>query len=331
MVITHHDAIPASRYSQVANYYNQFLINSSAEKIVNQNAYANNLLDGYSSGLSNWYQTGRLDYNLNQKNQLSLIIAFGRQASTGFASVQHTTPLPVGSNQLLPPFNTNQTYAPQTTVDMVKDVFTISPSLVNQFAIGYARYKSASTTQNDAAKFSAASSGLVGMPSGQAAVGFPSIAFSSPDQVNSEGGYAWNTKASNSYNITDNLLWVKGKHNITLGGQGVRLEYNYIKVATNSGPMGFTFSPTETATFTGASGSGGISSSTGSAYASYMLGGVHSSTVTANYPETGSRYNDYSFWAQDDYKLTSRLTVNLGLRWDIFPLHMWRCTISTPI
>ena len=311
--------IPASHFSQAANYYNQFMIASSAEKIVTQNLYSSNLLYGYSSGLNNWYQTGRLDYNLSQKNQLSLIIAFGRQASTGFASVQHTSPLPVTSNQLLPPFNTNQTYAPQTTVDMVKDVYTISPNLVNQFAVGYARYKSASTTPNQAAIYSAASSGLVGMPSGQASNGFPGITFSSPDQVNSEGGYAWNTKVSNSYNVTDNLLWVKGRHNLTLGGQYVRLEYNYIKVATNSGPMGFTFSPTETGLFTGTNGASGISSSSGAAFASYMLGAVHASTVTANYPETGSRYNDSSYWVQDDYKVSPRLTVNLGVRWDIFP------------
>jgi Carboxypeptidase regulatory-like domain len=313
------NVIPGSRISQVANYYDQFLIASSAEKIVNQNLYANNLLDGYSSGLSNWYQTGRLDYNVSQKNQLSLIIAFGRQASTGFASVQHTSPLPVTSNQLPPPFNTNQTYAPQTTVDMVKDVYTITPSLVNQFAVGYARYKSASTTDNDAAMFNAASSGLVGMPPGQAMNGFPAITFSSPDQVNTEGGYAWNTKASNSYNITDNLLWIKGKHSFTIGGQGVRLEYNYIKVATASGPMGFTFSPTETGSFTGNNGSSGILASSGAAYASYMLGAVHASSVTANYPETGSRFNDFSYWVQDDFKVNSQLTVNLGLRWDIFP------------
>ena len=316
------DHIPASRFSQTANYYNQFMISSGVEKIVNQNSYSNNLLDGYSSGLNNWYQTGRLDYNLSQKNQLSLIIAFGRQASTGFASVQHTAPLPVTSNQMLPPFQTNQTYAPQTTVDMVKDVYSINSRLVNQFAVGYARYKSASTTPNQQPQFSAAASGLLNMPSGQASNGFPGITFSTPDQINTEGGYAWNTKVSNSYNITDNLLWVKGKHNLTLGGQGVRLEYNYIKVATNSGPMGFTFSPTETGAFTGNFGAGGVTAATGGAFASYMLGGVHSATVTAFYPETGSRYNDYSFWAQDDYKVNSRLTLNLGLRWDIFPSYV---------
>ena len=66
-------------------------------------------------------------------------------------------------------------------------------------------------------------------------------------------------------------MWLKGKHSFTFGGQGVRLEYNYIKVATNSGPMGFTFSPTQTGSF---SSGNTISSSSGSAFASYMLGAV---------------------------------------------------------
>lgn len=308
--------IPASRISQTANYYNQLMIASGVEKLVNQSSYASNLATGYPSGLSNWYQTGRVDYTVSTKNLLSVIVAFGRQASTGFASVQHSNPLPVTSNQMIPPFQTNQTYAPQTTVDMIKDVHTFSSSLVNQFAVGYARYKSASTTPNRQPKYSAASSGLIGMPTGQSSDGFPAITFSSPDQINTEGGYAWNTKASNSYNITDNLMWLKGKHNFTLGGQGVRLEYNYIKVATNSGPMGFTFSPTQTATF---SSGNTISSSSGSAFASYMLGAVSASSATADYPETGSRYNDWSVWGQDDFRITPKLTVNIGLRWDIFP------------
>jgi hypothetical protein len=48
----------------------------------------------------------------------------------------------------LPPFNTSQIYNPVTTVDVVKDMWTINAHLVNQFAIGYGRYQSDSVTQN---------------------------------------------------------------------------------------------------------------------------------------------------------------------------------------
>ena len=44
--------------------------------------------------------------------------------------------------------------------------------------------------------------------------------------------------------------WVRGKHNLTIGGQINWLEYNYLQVATNSGPMNYTFNTTATAGFT---------------------------------------------------------------------------------
>ncbi len=50
-----------------------------------------------------------------------------------------------------------------------------------------------------------------------------------------------------------------------------------------------------------------------------MLGATNSSSVSVGLPGLGSRWLDPSFWAQDDYKITPKLTVNLGVRWDIWP------------
>ncbi len=65
---------------------------------------------------------------------------------------------------------------------------------------------------------------------------------------------------------------------------------------------GFTFGPNETANFTS---TGAINTSTGLAYASYMLGAVDGSTVTQNAViETGGRYKTYAPYVQDNIQVT---------------------------
>ena len=102
------DIIPASRISAPANHYNQFML--PYEALASQTTYTNNLVYGTPIGLANWYSTGRIDYTANQRNQIGLIVAFGRQASTGPNSV----------SGLAPPFNINQAYHPVTNIDILE-------------------------------------------------------------------------------------------------------------------------------------------------------------------------------------------------------------------
>ena len=299
------DIIPASRISKPAAYYNKYWL--PYEVLASQNIYTNNLVYGTPIGLANWYATGRIDYTVSQRNQVGVIVAFGRQSATGLNS---------GSG-LNPPFNTTQSYHPVTTVDIVKDTFTITPHLINQFALGYGRYQSDSVTPNRQPQFSATGAGILNMPDGQASDGFPGITYTGTfTNPGGQGGYSWNNKINNTYTITDTVQWVKGKHNLTLGGQWVDVQFNYYRNVTNSSPFPVTFNQAQTEAFTTQTS---LNTQTGSSVASYLLGAATGGTIQIGYPGLGTRWVDPSFWGQDDYKVTSKLTMNLGLRWDIYP------------
>ena len=300
--------IPASRISQATNAYNKFIF--PYEQLINQNSYSSNLNFGTPTGLSNWYSTARLDYTQNSRNQIGVIVAFGRQASTG----------PNSGSGLHPPFNNGQSYHPVTTIDIVKDTFVFSPHLVNQFAFGFGRYDSLSVTPNRAPEFAATGVGILGMPGGQASDSYPGIKFSGAYDIPGAtwGGYSWNEKINNTYTITDSIQWQLGRHSINIGGQMVEIQYNYYSNQSGSAPASFTFAQAQTGGFA-ANGLGGPTSTTGSAFASYLLGAVNASSITVGIPGLATRWPDPSFWAQDDIKVSKNLTMNLGLRWDIFP------------
>ncbi|MGA2890921.1 MAG: carboxypeptidase-like regulatory domain-containing protein [Terracidiphilus sp.] len=301
--------IPSNRISTAAAYINKFMEPWSA-KVAQTGFYSNNITVGYPSGLSNWYQTGRLDYDQGENHQVSLIIAFGRQ------SVQGGYDLTGGaSNSLPPPFNTAQFYAPTTNVDILRDTYTINTHLVNQAGLAFGRYKSLDSNQDQQPQYTAAAIGLLNVPPGQPTIGFPGISFSTSsgvDNPTNEAGYNWHGQLQNTYTAMDNLQWQHGKHNVTFGGQSVDVQFTSW-VETGTQPLTYTFAASQTEGYN-AAGSG---LTTGSSVASYMLGSVNSSSVTLS-PEWSARWLSPSFWVQDDYKLTSKLTLNLGVRWDLF-------------
>ena len=101
----------------------------------------------------------------------------------------------------------------------------------------------------------------------------------------------------------DTLTWTKGRHNFSFGGNYVAHEVNS---RSGSGAYTFNFSYLNTA--------GAGYPYDGFGFATYMLGNTTNATETVPYNLYG-RQKALVLFAQDSYKLTPKLTVDLGLRW----------------
>ncbi len=123
----------------------------------------------------------------------------------------------------------------------------------------------------------------------------------------------------NQFNSIASLTWVKGNHTFKFGGE-LRSQGNYS--VNNTDLQGsFGFSPAQTAlpytvtTVSGVSAANIGAYHTGLSYASYLLGLVNTATIN---PTSDSRFGKHSLagYAQDSWKLTRKITLDLGLRYD---------------
>ena len=186
-------------------------------------------------------------------------------------------------------------------------VHTFSPSFLNEFRAGFDRenVQQLSTLTNTG--FTIESLGInglkVGGPNGRPLrsyeEGFPLINISGYLGMGSDLA-ASNLDNSQTYQLVDNVTFIKGKHTIKTGFDLRKL---YDNATTNNWPFG-------SMSFTG--------NISGDPAAAYMLGYPRTTLTPEGVPLTKARQWRSAVYLQDDWKLTSKLTLNLGARWDRF-------------
>src|SRR5712671_386899 len=204
-----------------------------------------------------------------------------------------------GSSDLGPIFGSS---LPQNTRYIrFSDNYVFTPSLVNQFLVGFSR-RYRGEVANSLGQGYPDKIGLTGVNN----TTFPCIKWGGTNyQVNNCGDSQF---ADNVFQINDAVSWIKGKHSFKFGGEIRMLQFNVRRLTTGSGE--FDFNSAQTSSTGDASGLGGYS------VASSLFG--LSDTTTLNYGNfSGVRYKDYAMYAQDSYKFSSKLTLNYGLRYDI--------------
>jgi Carboxypeptidase regulatory-like domain len=144
--------------------------------------------------------------------------------------------------------------------------------------------------------------------------GFPQLNFNGPIGY-THYGTPWASGGSdinNRYQFLDDITWIKGKHSIKAG-----VEYRYMTFpqtgwAVNTGGN-FNFDSHETAGYD-ASGNN-LNTATGNEFASFMLGQVDSANFSAPFHYM-PKMKYASPWVNDDFKVTPKLTLSFGLRFD---------------
>src|SRR5262249_47184367 len=105
--------------------------------------------------------------------------------------------------------------------------------------------------------------------------------------------------------VLESLTWSPGKHAIKFGGEFRAGANDEIRDRGSSGSL--TFTPLITSNL----GQPG----TGNALASFLLGEVNAASLQiSDLIQTRAAY--WAFFAQDDWRISSRLTLNYGLRWE---------------
>lgn len=134
---------------------------------------------------------------------------------------------------------------------------------------------------------------------------FPSFSYNYPDGAAMPSNGA-DQFYDNTYEYDDTVSWQRGRHSFKFGGD-VRLQQFNVNILTNtSGAFNFTSGPTSISS----------DSNSGFGYASFYLGAASGGTIALP-REQGWRVKYFAGFVQDDWKVSSKLTVNLGMRYEI--------------
>jgi hypothetical protein len=244
------------------------------------------------SGLSRFKEdqfNANLDYTFSTKHTLSGKGFFASNPTTqsnyNFAGLGN-------GNQQLPGFGGKLDII--QTLFSLTDTYVFSPNVVNQARLGFSRLRVTSVPEEP---ITAASVGIT-TPFGATYPGLPTIFVTGQFSLGSSP-LADQSSRINTFTLSDTLSFnVGGRHRFRAGGEFRPSRVDFYFNAFTRGQVNF---PTFSSFLTGGS-----------------LTGLGVSIIGSGIFDRSLRTNDFAAFIQDDFKVNERLTLNLGLRYDVF-------------
>lgn len=191
---------------------------------------------------------------------------------------------------------------------VISDTHVFRPNLVNDFRIGFSRFDLFAVPKD----MQIASAQELGIPGVSESV----PPFSGGLPAMRPTGFAFlgaNTpipsiSRNTNYQITENMTWIKSRHSLKFGFQTIRRHLNFFESQDPARGF-FNFNAEFTNNTLGAGGN---------SIASMLLGYPTQITRATLFGTFGLRGWEHSLYFQDDFKVNKRLTLNLGLRYELF-------------
>ena len=194
-------------------------------------------------------------------------------------------------------------------------VHTISPSMVNSFTANYGRIQFNNGVSTDPSGiFGLTGNTVVGIPGNpQKTAGFSAQNFNGTNGNGYPSGFGTNPSpeifVDNVFGYLENFTWQRGRHLMKFGGEFLRYEQNSFYPG-NDGELGaFNYTGAYSANPYAANG-------IFYPFADFLLDRVQDVQIGAVTGLTGQRQWRDGIFAQDDFKLNTKLTVNIGVRWE---------------
>jgi hypothetical protein len=263
---------------------------------------ATNFLSDQAERIASEQGNIRGDHRFNEKDT-----AFVRYSKQEISSVL-PAPLP-------PPTSLASDVWTESHSVVGSETHIFRPNLINEARFGYMETREVQQVPGTNLD---AQYGIQGAPDYPEVHGLPTFAISGLNTLGTTGPGSLPLSTTGSGNLPldkqgrniqflDNLSWVKGRHTLKFG-LDVEQVTLYGHVTLSARPA-FTFTGVYTQNPQSRPG-------TGSAFADFLLGYVNSYTVSTR-PDNESRQHTFEGYIQDDWKVSPRLTLNLGLRYEL--------------
>jgi len=282
------NTIPASRFDSVAAQALQHY------PLPNRGGAGNNFVRTAVEPDSQDQFDTRADHLFSPKHRVFGRYTFSRDDDNP------VTPLPEGSGSL----TTGVIGHAITRGDAIASEYdwTLSPTLLNQTRFGYSRRDvNQSSLQNG-------NISIPGVPINSFGSTLPIFTVTGLQQIGPTA--AANSKFTSSVaDYLDTMSWIHGRHTIKFGADIRREAIDIVNPPNPTGAYAFTTTGTDSATGTG-----------GNALASLFLGQVNAFSIDIQRNPIQERANIAEFFVGDEWRVSDRLTLNLGTRYTLnFP------------